>query len=85
MPEDAQEITWKDDVERAVAVLFNARHGVVFTGAGVSVESGIPPFRGENGIWNYVDPVYLELGFFLKKPLVSWQKIKEIFYDTFGQ
>ena len=78
MPEVPQEPIWKDDVERAVAVLRNARHGVVFTGAGVSVESGIPPFRGENGIWNYVDPIYLELGFFLKKPLVSWQKIKEI-------
>jgi NAD-dependent deacetylase len=84
MPEEPQETIWKDEIDHAVAVLRNARHGVVFTGAGVSVESGIPPFRGENGIWNYVDPIYLELGFFLKKPLVSWQKIKEIFYDTFG-
>ena len=85
MPEKTLDSIWKDDIERAVAILLKAKHGVAFTGAGVSVESGIPPFRGENGIWNYVDPIYLELGFFLKKPLVSWQKIKEIFYDSFGR
>jgi NAD-dependent deacetylase len=27
------------------------RHVVVFTGAGVSAESGIPTFRGESGLW----------------------------------
>lgn len=60
-------------------------HTVAFTGAGVSVESGIPPFRGENGIWNKYDPVILDIDYFHQQPRVSWMKIKEIFYDFFGK
>lgn len=57
---------------------------VAFTGAGVSVESGIPPFRGAGGLWNTTHPIFLEIDFFRKKPLQSWNKIKEIFYDRLG-
>lgn len=60
-------------------------HTVAFTGAGVSVESGIPPFRGENGIWNKYDPVILDIDYFHQQPRGSWIKIKEIFYDFFGK
>jgi NAD-dependent deacetylase len=31
--------------------LFHARHIVVLTGAGVSAESGVPTFRGTDGLW----------------------------------
>lgn len=62
----------------------SARYGVAFTGAGISVDSGIPTFRGDGGLWNTVDPIYLEIGFFKKKPLQSWKVIKEIFYDKFS-
>ena len=61
-----------------------AKFGIAFTGAGISVDSGIPPFRGESGLWSSVDPIYLEIEFFTKKPLQSWKVIKEIFYDKFG-
>lgn len=33
-----------------------AERVMVLTGAGVSAESGIPTFRGENGIWNQLSP-----------------------------
>lgn len=72
------------EIEKAAELIRNAKYAIAFTGAGISVESGIPPFRGENGLWNSHNPIYLEIGFFRKKPLQSWIKIKEIFYDKLG-
>lgn len=69
---------------RAADVLRNANYAIAYTGAGISVESGIPPFRGENGIWNKYDPKSLELDFFYSQPKESWKVIRELFYDFFG-
>jgi len=44
------------DIESAVAVLRPAQRILVFTGAGISTESGIPDFRGPDGLWSKVDP-----------------------------
>ena len=71
-------------IKQAVQLIRKAKYAVAFTGAGISVESGIPPFRGENGLWNTTEPIFLEIEFFNKKPFQSWQKIKEIFYDKLG-
>ena len=38
-------------IARAAASVAGARHVVALTGAGLSVESGIPPFRGPGGLW----------------------------------
>jgi NAD-dependent deacetylase len=37
--------------ERAAELLVSSRYPMGMTGAGVSVESGIPPFRGPGGLW----------------------------------
>jgi len=71
--------------QKAAELIKNSKHTTVFTGAGVSVESGVPPFRGEKGLWNEYDPIILELKNFYKNPEKSWVTIKEIFYDYFGK
>ncbi len=76
-----------NDAERtiieAAGLISNAKHLVAFTGAGISVESGIPPFRGEGGIWSRYDPRNLEIEYFSSHPERSWKVISEIFYDFF--
>jgi NAD-dependent deacetylase len=45
-----------DRVAEAGEVLGRAEQILVFTGAGLSTESGIPDFRGPQGLWTKVDP-----------------------------
>ncbi len=70
-------------IDRVIKLIKDSKYTMAFTGAGISVESGIPPFRGEEGIWNRYDPNLLELDYFLQNPEKSWQAIREIFYDFF--
>lgn len=72
-------------IKEAAEIIKKAKHITAFTGAGISVESGIPPFRGENGLWNKFDPIFLDINYFQQNPLQSWKLIKEIFYDFFGK
>jgi NAD-dependent deacetylase len=44
------------DIDRLAALFAGARRPVVFTGAGVSTESGIPDFRSPGGVWARFDP-----------------------------
>lgn len=51
-------MTTKDSHSAALAVLLRAsRRAVVFTGAGISTESGIPDFRSPGGIWTRMAPI----------------------------
>lgn len=46
--------------ERLAQLLRSARAVVVLTGAGISTASGIPDFRGPNGLWSRRRPVYYD-------------------------
>jgi NAD-dependent deacetylase len=45
------------DLSRLIA---DARRLVVFTGAGISTESGIPDFRSPGGVWSKMQPIYFQ-------------------------
>jgi len=44
------------ELDQVAELILQARRPVVFTGAGVSTESGIPDFRSPGGIWDRFDP-----------------------------
>ena len=46
-----------DDAGPLATLLRGARRAVVFTGAGISTESGIPDFRSPGGIWTKMMPI----------------------------
>ncbi len=74
-----------DPLQEAARALQRSSHTTAFTGAGISVESGIPPFRGKEGLWSRYDPIVLDISYFHAHPLEAWQVIREIFYDYFGK
>ena len=48
------------DYRRLAQWIAEARSSVVFTGAGISTESGIPDFRSPGGVWTKYRPVYFD-------------------------
>ncbi|MEA2069659.1 MAG: NAD-dependent deacylase [Asgard group archaeon] len=74
-----------EKIQEAIDYINKANEIVVFTGAGISVESGIPPFRGENGLWSKYDPNLLDISYFYDHPEKCWETIKEMFYGFFSE
>lgn len=46
----------EQEISMAADLVKQSRRIVVFTGAGVSTESGIPDFRSPDGIWSRYNP-----------------------------
>lgn len=59
-----------EKIQRAARWILEAASLVVFTGAGVSTESGIPDFRGPDGIWKKIDPSIFEFSRYVRDPEV---------------
>ncbi|TET56022.1 MAG: NAD-dependent deacylase [Dehalococcoidia bacterium] len=57
-----------EDIERLAQFITESRSIIVFTGAGVSTESGIPDFRSPGGIWSRYDPEDFTIQKFLSSP-----------------
>lgn len=61
-------------VRRVAELLSRAKYAVAFTGAGISKESGIPTFRGKDGLWNKYDPQELATPeALLRNPKMVWE------------
>lgn len=71
-------------IKEAARFIKESDYTLAFTGAGISVESGVPPFRGEHGLWNKYNPELLDLRYYLDHAEECWVYIREIFYDFFA-
>ncbi len=66
-------------INRAVQDILRAKKTIVLTGAGISVESGIPDFRSEQGLWSKYDPEeYAHIDAFRAQPEKVWVMLKEM-------
>lgn len=75
----------REKIREAAELIRGAAHLTAFTGAGISVESGIPPFRGEDGIWSRYDPGVLDISRYRSNPEETWPVVNEIFYRFFAK
>lgn len=65
--------------EKTAELLLRSRYTVVLTGAGISVESGIPDFRSKDGLWSKYDPAeYGYIGSFRANPAKVWTMLTEM-------
>jgi NAD-dependent deacetylase len=63
-------------IQQAAADLAACNQAVALTGAGISVESHIPPFRGKGGIWEKFDPMeYAHIDAFMNDPVKVWNAL----------
>lgn len=60
-------------IKRAAQDLVESDNAVALTGAGISIESGIPPFRGKGGLWERIDPMMAHIDTFLNDPEKVWR------------
>ena len=62
-----------------VEILRQSKKAIALTGAGISTESGIPMFRGSQGLWSRYDPFeYAHIESFMKNPGKVWKMLKEL-------
>jgi NAD-dependent deacetylase len=62
-----------DDYEKVAALIRDSSYVVALTGAGISTESGIPDYRGPDGLWKKYDPVkYVSRETLANDPKTFW-------------
>ncbi|RLB06988.1 MAG: RNA polymerase subunit sigma [Deltaproteobacteria bacterium] len=66
-------------LDQAADIIIKGKFNIALTGAGISVESGIPDFRSKGGLWTKYDPSeYATIEAFKRDPEKVWKMIKEM-------
>ena len=66
-------------IEQSAEIITNSELTLALTGAGVSVESGIPDFRSAEGLWSKYDPAeYAAIDAFRARPEMVWEMLREM-------
>jgi NAD-dependent deacetylase len=66
-------------IKEATRIIVNSELTLALTGAGISVESGIPDFRGAGGLWSKYDPAeYASITGFRQNPEKVWNMLREM-------
>lgn len=66
-------------INRAAEIISHAKLTGALTGAGISVESGIPDFRGAGGLWSKYDPAeYASITAFRENPQKIWHMLRDM-------
>jgi NAD-dependent deacetylase len=72
-PFNLNEVNMDDLIAQAAEDLASAGKVTALTGAGISTESGIPPFRGKGGLWERFDPMEIaHIDAFMRDPAKVW-------------
>jgi len=72
-PFNLNEVNMDDLIKQAAEDLASAGKVAALTGAGISTESGIPPFRGKGGLWERFDPMEIaHIDSLMKDPAKVW-------------
>jgi NAD-dependent deacetylase len=75
MAKEAAKIATDEEIAAAAEVILRAQYPIALTGAGMSVESGIPPFRGPGGLWTkYGEPPMNQFQRFMENPKKAWEE-----------
>lgn len=69
----------KEKIQEAKEILTRAGGITVLTGAGISAESGIPTFRGDDGLWKKYCPEDVDTAdAFMRNPTYVWQWYEDL-------
>jgi len=69
-----------DRISLVAQKLVKGGRNVIFTGAGISTESGIPDFRSKGGIWDKYRPVYFDEFMSSKDARIEYWKMHRALY-----
>ncbi len=72
----------KEKISLIAQKIVEGGKNIIFTGAGISTESGIPDFRSKGGLWDKFQPIYYDEFMSSEKSRIEyWKRKTELYHD----